>query len=115
MIPYNACPYYRVYLIGDRFPVIYVIIIVIITIITIAVIIIIIIIIIIVIVIADDVVIVTIVIVIFRARSGNLTMLKMEVFVMIANSLCLNCGTIFGSTSDYSFIIVTIIVIALYL
>ena len=95
----------------------YVIIIIIITIITITIVIIIIIIIIIivVIVIADDVAIAAIVIVIFWGRSRNLSILKMEVFVVIANSRCLSCGTIFGSTSDYSFIIVTIIVIVSYL
>ena len=69
----------------------------------------------IIIVIADDDVTVVIVIVIFRARSRNFVILKIEVFVVIVNSRCLSCGTISGSTSDYSFIIVTIIVIALYL
>ena len=105
---HNTCPYCRLYLIGGRFPVtiviiitIIIIIIIIITIITIAIIIIIIIII---------IVVVVIVIVILEPDPGTLPYQRWR-----SNSRCLSCGTISGSTSDYSFIVVTITVIALYL
>lgn len=55
-----------------------------------------------------------IVVVIFRARSRNFAISKMEVSVVIATNGYLSRGTISGSASDYSFIIVTIIVDALY-
>ena len=55
-----------------------------------------------------------IVVVIFRVRSKNLVISKMDVFVVIAISLYISCSTISGSISDYFFIIVTLIVVALY-
>ena len=51
--------------------------------------------------------------VVFRGRSMNFTISKMEVFIVIATSRYLSFGTISGSISDYSFIIVTIIVITI--
>ena len=98
---HNTCPYCRLYLIGGRFPVTIVIIIIIITIITIAIIVIIIIII---------IVVFVIVIVILEPDPGTLPYQRWR-----SNSRCLSCGTISGSTSDYSFIVVTITAIALYL
>ena len=103
------------FLIGDQFSADIIIIIITIIIITIFTIIIIIIIIgvitIIVIVIVIDF---NIVAVIFRVRSKNLVISKMDVFVVIAISLYISCSTISGSISDYFFIIVTLIVVALY-
>ena len=99
---HNTCPYCRLYLIGGRFPItIVIIIIIIITIITIAIIVIIIIII---------IVVFVIVIVILEPDPGTLPYQRWR-----SNSRCLSCGTISGSTSDYSFIVITITVIALYL
>ena len=102
------------FLIGDQFPADISIIITIIIITIFTIIIIIIIIGVITIIVIVIVIYFNIVVVIFRVRSKNLVISKMDVFVVIAISLYISCSTISGSISDYFFIIVTLIVVALY-
>ena len=60
-------------------------------------------------VIADDDVIVVVVIVIFRGRSRNAVILKIEGFVVIATIHYLSCGMVSGSTSLLLYLIIILL------